>query len=545
MFPHRLTIGLVAAVLTALVPAPAYADEAPAYVTTTVKIPTRFHEDLRGEISIPAEHGTAMSGRFPVILQYTPYCSGSDTSLPTESFWAPRRYVYAYVYFPGACGSEGRLSVFGPKVGQAGHDAVEWLAVRTWSTGKVGMVGQSAAGISQLHTAREHPPHLTTIAPNVASYDLYEDSAYPGGIQNTLLLAGYAATITSRFYGTGVTERAGDPDAPQDMLDSGAIHGDDFAAKAFTHPLKDDFWTSRQVDLRDVDVPVFALSNWDDLFARAAPHLFLDTGSRRNRLTIGAGGHELPKPGYDAMGQILTWMDYWLKGVQNGTVEKIANEPVDYYVLGAGRWQTAKTWPPSPRVRSLRTAAGDTVGGADGKLTTGPADRGASQYTYVPGAGSPSGTEAQPINLDQRPVPGTAAAFATDPLPDDLTVTGTPTVALRAATTARDTDWLVRLVDIPPDGNQAAPENRVGDWWLATRGQLRASHRAGHDHLEPVPAGQPVEYEITMLPISYRFKKGHRLALIVTSADAVRGLGTPYPATNTVFHGSSVTLPLG
>src|SRR5207249_912166 len=104
-------------------------------------------------------------------------------------------------------GSDGRFTVYQPPVGRAGYDVVEWLATQPWATGKVGMYGVSAAGISQLHTAREHPPHLTAIEPSVASLDFYADTVYPGGIFNSTDAAVLGAIVEGAMYGPGIGYR--------------------------------------------------------------------------------------------------------------------------------------------------------------------------------------------------------------------------------------------------------------------------------------------------------------------------------------------------
>ena len=535
---NAIAVVLLAALATAT-PAVAAID---GYASEDVQIPTRDGNRLVGELSFPTDHGARVPGPLPVVLLYTPYCKQFPPSAPPRASWTSHGYVLADVAPPGACGSTGRFTAFAPALGRAGYDAVEWLAAQPWSSGKVGMFGQSADGISQLHTAREHPPHLVTIAPTIASADFYRDLVYPGGIFNSADVPPLMGVIYGEMYAPGIALR--DPAGTGQAVEGGELTPDDLAAQIVAHPLFDDFWRSRSVDPRSIRIPILSLGNFDDFFPRSTINLFLHSATKDRRLVIGGLGHEPPGPNLGSS-ETLDWMDYWLKGVHNAVPQELATAPVRYYVVGAGRWESARSWPPTSRRLVLKLAAGDGPALTDGVLTTGAADGGSSVYAAAPEVGaSPSHDGFDPLEGDQHAA-GTALTFAGSPLSADTEVTGEPTVTLTAATTAPDTDWIVRLVDIPPGNEVTQSDNRYSNWTFVTNGQLRASHRRGDDHLEAVPAGQPVRYTIKVRPMSYLFAKGHRIGLQITSADPTRSLGAPYPALNTIFHGSSLELPLG
>lgn len=552
--PFIVSLSLVAPVATAT-SAPASdhhrsAGAAPAavaidgYSSEGVRIPTRDGDQLVGELSFPTDHGTRVPGPLPVVLLYTPYCKEFPPSAPPRATFTSHGYVLADVAPPGACGSTGRFTAWAPAYGRAGYDAVEWLARQQWSSGKVGMFGQSADGISQLHTARTHPPHLVTIAPTIASADFYRDVVYPGGIFNFADVTPLMSVIYGEMYGPGVALRDHNPASSEQAVEGGELTPDDLAAQIVAHPLFDDFWRSRSVNPRSIRIPILSLGNFDDFFPRSTINLFLHSATKYRRLVIGGLGHEAPGPNLKSA-ETLDWMDYWLKGVHNDVPETLAEAPVEYYVMGAGRWESASRWPPTSRRLTLRVAAGSGPPLTDGVLTPGPADGGTSVYAYAPEAGlSPSHDGFNPVQGDQHGA-GTALTFAGSPLTADTEVTGEPKVTLKAATTAPDTDWIVRLIDIPPGNELAQTDNRYSNWTFVTNGQLRASHRAGDDHLETVPAGEPVTYTIQVRPMSYEFAKGHRIGLQITSADPTRSIDAPFPALNTVFHGTSLTLPLG
>ena len=129
------------------------------------------------------------AGPFPVMVNYEGYGAGSSPGDNGVSVYQDRLLARGYailgVSVRGTGCSEGAFDPFAPSMGQDGYDAVEWAASRPWSDGRVGMIGVSFGGITQLLTAAQRPPHLKAIAPSSALSDLYRDVAYPGGILET------------------------------------------------------------------------------------------------------------------------------------------------------------------------------------------------------------------------------------------------------------------------------------------------------------------------------------------------------------------------
>jgi hypothetical protein len=115
---------------------------------------------------------------------------------------------------------------------------------------------------------------------------------------------------------------------------------------------------------------------------------------------------------------------------------------------------------------------------------------------------------------------------------------------LVASSSATDTDWVINLIDVFPDGAPSATGPQPGYWNLADLGQLKGTHRNSDWTPEPIPPGVPVTYRIEMQPTSYLFRAGHRIGLQIESAEAARSMPNPNPAVNTVFHSSSIVLPV-
>ena len=554
-------------------------------------ITDREGDKLKAYILRPADaHGKPVDGKFPVIMHYTyfPAITWERTTAPVmQPLWTVlgfnlaerfdefvrRGYVVAHVSMPGAGGSQGHFTWDKKRLGRSGYDAVEWLAKQPWSTGKVGMFGGSGNGIAQLWTAAEKPPHLTTIIPAVAFQDFYRDTMYRGGMPaagEAALIAGLAAGIWA-WQGNGIPD---DVDEANYLLETMLKRVTElktpppFLLEWYSHPTKDSYWDNFVYEVKDITIPVWSWGNWDDHFVLGNVRLFQEVGSKHKMLTLGANGHST-QPGFDPIHQALRWYDYWLKGKRdNGIAEEMANAPVRYYVRGANEWRTATSWPPSDvDVKRLYADGGAPLKSATGRLSERPpqGNGGSDSYLYTPvssrlGAQNGFLNQRVPLLMPRKPITddtSTLLAFnnptgqidqrlnAADsvtyvgPVLDrDVEVTGEPKVTLRASSTATDTDWVVRLVDVYPDGS-VVPQ--PGYWNLVETGWLKGTHRNGHRNPVPIPPGKTVTYEIDVWPTSYLFKKGHRIGLQIASADP-RTLPNLTPALNTVHRsGASPT----
>ncbi len=143
---------------------------------------------------------------------------------------------------------------------------------------------------------------------------------------------------------------------------------------------------------------------------------------------------------------------------------------------------------------------------------------------------------------DQRLESPEALSYVTEPLVDPVEVTGPISMRLDAASSSTDTDWVVKLIDVYPPDTSEGPQ--PGYWNIVTTGWLKGTHRSSDVRPEPIPPNVEVGYSIKVWPTSYLFQPGHRIGLMIGSADAARRLPNPNPAVNTVFHSSTITLPV-
>jgi putative CocE/NonD family hydrolase len=217
----------------------------------------------------------------------------------------------------------------------------------------------------------------------------------------------------------------------------------------------------------------------------------------------------------------MRWWDYWLKGVDNGIMDE---PPVKAYMMasarkgavsGKNRWMEFADWPPAPREVSYYLHA-------DGSLSTQkPAETGmAKTYTFDPKkpvqsiGGANLTFERGP--MDQRPIGKRAdyLRFETKALEKDVVIAGPVAMDLWAATDGPDTDFMVKLVDVYPDGYEA----------IVLDSALRTRYRNGRepDQIEMMTPGAPEKMTIDLWDTAITFEKGHRIAVHVTSSNFPR-----------------------
>jgi putative CocE/NonD family hydrolase len=218
----------------------------------------------------------------------------------------------------------------------------------------------------------------------------------------------------------------------------------------------------------------------------------------------------------------LAWHDHWLKGIDNG-VER--NPPVKLFVMGENQWRYEKEW---PLARTQYTKYYLTSGGkansaaGDGRLgTAAPAGAATDTYTYdpaspVPTLGGNVCCTSVPYGMhDHQKVEARddVLIYSTPALTEAVEVTGPITLKLFAASSARDTDWVARLVDVYPDGRAMNLQDGI----------LRARYRAGKNApASLLETGKVYEYDIDMWATSNVFLPGHRIRLEVTSSNFPR-----------------------
>jgi len=551
-------------------------------------------------VMIPMSDGTRLAidiyrpdapGKFPALVERTPYdkTKSSEIQVGAHTFFAERGYVFLVQDTRGRYASEG---TFYPFVDDAwlrnrdGYDTVQWIAQQPWSDGKVGVLGGSYTGQTAYMVAPTQPPALRALFVRESAADLFDHWVYRGGAFEL----GFIATWSTRTFGPDIVARAfpNDADTAKRRLDA-AIGSQDqdlqhlplatypqlrwapgwqYFFDWLAHNRDGPYWWQQNVARNHArfQVPVAHLGGWYDIFLKGTIENF--QGLRRNagtalardnqRMVIGPWVHgptnvgkvevgELKFPGADEvnLNQLrLKWFDYWLKGIDAGITRE---PPILIYVMGANRWRSENEWPPArARFTPYYLRAGLPGNGAtlyDGGLSAEPpaAVEASASFTYDPGDPVPTlggNTLYLPSGpTDQRKAETKSLTFTSAPLEQDLEVTGPLKAVLHAVSSAVDTDWVVRLTDVYPDGRSI----------LIADGILRARFRESTVEPSLITPGRGYRYDIDLWATSNVFKAGHRLRVSVASSNFPRwsrNLNTaespeagahPETAINTVF----------
>jgi putative CocE/NonD family hydrolase len=510
-------------------------DSAPAH---TVKIEFDRRVKMRDGVELSADvYRPDAPGRFPVILSRTPYnkVAGGKVAVDRAGYFVRRGYVVVVMDVRGRGDSDGKFVPWRQE-GRDGYDAIEWCAAQPWSSGKVGTLGGSYLGYNQWMAAVEQPPHLTAMIALVSPSDPFVED--PTGVPGPMYISWY------HFTAGHVNQNIDAVDwskvhrhLPLCTMDEASGRPNPFWKEMFDHARLDDWWEPcRYQNKYDrVRVPVLHISGWYDDEQVGTPLNYLGMTTkgatpeirRAQKLLMGPWPHSVnsttrlgkvdfgPSAHIDLEGEELHWFDHWLKGSANGVGYEA---PVRIFIMGANRWRDEERWPPA-RAKMTKCylhsqGRANTLGG-DGKLsTTEPAGEPADQYTYDPAQPVPFLTEPSFAQIggpdDYRDVERRAdvLVYSSDELKEDTEVTGPIRVRLYAASSAPDTDFMAKLIDVWPDGFA----QRLCD------GMVRARFREGMARPALIEPGRIYAYDIDCWNTSQVFRKGHRIRLEIASS---------------------------
>jgi putative CocE/NonD family hydrolase len=492
-------------------------------------------------------------GRHPAVLCQTPY--NKDGLAKRAKWFAERGYVVVNSDSRGRFNSEGDWDPFSPLHKTDGYDLVEWIAKQPWSNGRVGTYGLSYMGWTQWWTATQAPPSLKCIVPEVAPPDQHFNGPYQNGILVSWAVdwAGAMAGRTPNVVGKGpyggfsATRDVDYRLTPYIELDDRRKHGTTqwFDIWIRQNTASGDYWKAiayqTPKNYARVKVPSLAITGWFDANFPGTPLNYTAMKRhgttpelRRPRMVVGPWDHGFnrsrtaagvdfgPQALIDWDGYVCRWFDYHLKQRDNGVLN---DPPVHVFVLGRNEWRAATDWPlPETRWTKFYFHSGGKANGAagDGVLSVdAPAEEPADRYAYDPADPTPSASFANGHIDGPRDVKASSArpdvlVYTTPPLEEEVEVVGPITARLFAATSATDTDWMVRLIDVHPDGTAA----------FLSEGVVRARHRdPDHDgefNAERLSKLEPdVVYPYTVefwRPTGNVFAKGHRMRIEISSS---------------------------
>jgi putative CocE/NonD family hydrolase len=532
------------------------------------------------------------AGSYPVILMRLPYnkTSAQTYVYASPEFYASQCYIVAIQDVRGQYTSEGNFYPFRDEIND-GYDSVEWAATLPGSTGKVGMYGFSYVGATQWLAAVAQPPHLAAIVPAMTSSDYYDGWSYEGGAWALAFEESWPIQTLALVD----ARRTGDQSAVRKIADATGKLTDTYswlplstypwlspgepAVAGFfydwiKHNTWDDYWRQWSIRARysRVLVPALNFGGWYDVFMNGTIENFVgmrksggsETARAGARLVIGPYIHLPWQPkvgeidfGPEAANPIeslqVPWFDHWLKGKDNGAERAAA---VRVFVMGANRWREATDWPiPGTQFTKYflhsRGAANSLFGNGTLSKDDPAADEAPDHFRYdpvnpVPSKGGHSCCTADvapvgPFNQTEIEQRADVLVYSTPVLDQPVEVTGPITLTLYAATTAVDTDWTGKLVDVYPDGRAINLNNGI----------IRASFRDSLEKPTPIQPGKVYEYKINIWPTSNVFLPGHRIRLEVSSSnfphyDRNPNTGHPFgvdaemqPADQIIYHDPS------
>lgn len=486
--------------------------------------------ELGATITFPSQDGKAPApGRFPVVLNVTPYGRNGACSCEPASDYATRGFVLAVVDVRGTGGSQGNLNdnYFSPREARDGYNLVEYLGTQPWSNGKVGMSGGSYLGISQYLIAEQDPSHLAAIAPIEAFADIYNDAAFPGGIQSLFFDSQYLAVQGAPGLTGPNTEPSMIPGTLTAKYEQAT--GRSIAFDYLENPYEGSFYYERSpiTHVSKIKVPAFVIDGWRDAFMAGNIRMYERLARRKGvetLLNVGPCTHKGCGTPFDPTSnpagidnieaQEILFFQRYLMGMEVSSLPRVRvyDQQAEHYV-------DASAWPP-PTTKFQREYLG-----IEAISKTRPAEASAS-YITNPAAGlsmtfDEQGTVAITpyIPIDQRVEEEQGLTWRTPVFSTPLTLSGPIALHLVASSTAKDTDWFAKVADVAPDGTQS----------IVAEGQLRASLRAlarGSTRKQPLETlstpeapnpGAFYDYEIAIAPTAYQFAAGHRLQLRLTS----------------------------
>jgi uncharacterized protein len=510
-------------------------------------IPMRDGIRLAADLYLPHS-----AGRWPTVLIRTPY-NRKYGALGTYRFFNSRDYAVLIEDVRGRYASQG---VFGPTAqeGPDSSDTIDWIAEQPWSNGRVVMAGSSYLGMVQWWAAVQDNPHLVTISPMSSGDDEYLDRFYSTGgalkLGHRLLWLAQNLTPPAQVrpvfsgYIWHLPERTADLAAMGIALP--------MWRSALDHPSYDAYWKASSVRLQldRVNIPVLSLGGWFDNYAESDLDAFSRLSKRRANIETWIGpwahnpGFKFPTRDFGAQAVVpirikqAEWFDRWIKGAPNQADE--TDEPsLHIFVMGSNVWRVEREWPLArthytPLYLTSNGHANSSSG--DGKLQWQPARKSPSDsFTFDPKSPVPTMGGAiccdpkllPPGPLDQTPVEARpdVLVYTSPPLTENLEVTGPLRAVLYVSTSANDTDFTAKLVDVQPDDKAL----------IVNDGIARLRYRLSLAKPVFVKRNTPYQINIDAGVTSYVFAAGHRIRLEVSSSNFPRfdrNLNFPQPISN-------------
>ena len=573
---------------------------------------------LATDIYFPGRDGARLEGKFPAILERTPY--NKDDSLDYLLPFVSHGYVVVCQDTRGRYASEGVWHMMTDDVND-GYDTAQWLVQQPWSDGGFAMIGTSYVGGTQHAMAESNPPGLKALIPvdavaNAGYFGMRNGGAFELRFFNWIFTMGAPkgsreARDPADARGSRRSGEARREYLAQLPLRKGttplklAPEYEDWLVFAMSHGENDSYWKQPGFGVVDQtsrykDVPVYLIGGWYDSWALQTTMSYMALARAKHgpvKMILGPWIHGQhmhhshgetdfgPQAAIDSEAFHLRWYDRWLKGADNGAER---DAPVKIFVMGGGSeqktaeglhlhggvWRDEQEWP------LARTRWTPTIFMLTAALSTKkpPESSSSTSYDFDPrnpvptiggnissgvgillqGAWNQRCSEAVWNCTNHLPLSARrdVLVFTTPPLEQNVEVTGPIDVKLWVSSSAPDTDFTAKLIDVHP----TSPDFPAGMDMNLEDGILRARFRGSLDHAELMQPGQVYPLTLHLYPTSNLFVKGHRIRLDISSSnfprfdvnpntgEALNGNRRLAVATNTIFHDrehpSQVVLPI-
>ncbi len=581
-------------------------------------VPMRDGVRLATDIYRPSREGALVTQPLPIVVHRTPYDKKRPSSVASAEYFASHGFVSVVQDARGRFASEGVFTKYIGE-GEDGYDTVEYLATLPYGNGKVAMYGTSYAAHAQANAAKLRPPHLETIIVNMGGLSNGWDHKIRNHGAFEMQQLTWAFRNLASETKDPVIRRMIEQERVEDWLTalplrkglnplSVAPNFEDFILTMLTDSDYSDYFMHPDVNWveyyeQTADIPMMLVSGWYDSYAGGTVQNYLGLSRHHDgpiHLLMGPwthGGNTRSYAGEVEFGAEaalddfyrefhLRWFDRHLK---TSHVEEEPEAPVRIFVMGTGDghrdsegrmfhggyWRSETSWPlPETEWKSFFFHADGSL-----RLDAPQHDAPATRYLYDPddpvptlgGAFSSTSPVFEPGAYDQSEREGfygskppylplharsDVVVFQTEPLEEPVEIVGSVTVKLVISSSAVDTDFTAKLVDVyPPSADYPS-----GFAMNLTDGILRARYRETPERQVLMSPGEVYELTVEPFPTANVFKKGHRIRVDISSSNFPRfdtnpNTGEPLGkhrrkvvAENAIYHdrvrASHIVLPL-
>jgi putative CocE/NonD family hydrolase len=541
---------------------------------------------LCADLYRPAQEGRPLDGRFPIIMERTPYNKASVQSYEIGAYFAKRGYVCLIQDVRGRyrSGGEWYHLLNSPDEGADGYDTCAWIVDQPWCDGRIGTIGVSFTGANQQALAIMHPPGLSAQFIIDSGYNYFHRTIRHSGAFGLGVQMPYLFHMARESRDALANRRIAQTldEACRDLvsylqrwpLRRGATPlalaptYERLCWDLITQSNYSDFWKNPGANLEEhidryPDIPVFLVTSWYGHNTWATVTKYRELTKRLSspvRLLVGMWLHGWPELSQSWAGDAdfgqeaawenpndlrLKWFDHFLKGLPT---DVLAGPPIRLFVMGGGTgrrtaqgrlehggvWRFEHEWPLARTVWTRYFMHRDgTLSELAPELHAAP-----STYTFDPldpvptvggnvmdpgtpgiiqgGAFDQRGRRDLAFCKDTLPLGlrSDVLVFQTPPLADDVEVTGPIAVHLHASSSAPDTDFTAKLIDVHPPSDEY-PEGFAMNLCDSI---VRARYRKSREHPEFLEPGRAYEFVIEPQPTSNRFRKGHRIRVDISSS---------------------------